>query len=67
MNAKDVRHAVGWSRAKVAVTAGCSEPTARLFEVAPDAVSERPRKALAALYARLEAQIASTPTGGEAA
>ena len=43
MNALAIRKAAGWSRAKVAVTAGCSEPTARLFEVSPDAVSDRPR------------------------
>jgi hypothetical protein len=62
MNAKELRRAAGKSRAWVAAHAGVSEPTARLYELAPDAVSERPRKALAAVYARLAAGL--VPPGG---
>ena len=70
MNAKSIRTSAGKSRAWVAAMAGCSEPTCKLFEVAgPDAVGERPRAALAAVYAQLEAQLGAAPTstGGRAA
>jgi hypothetical protein len=68
-NWKAIRAAAGKSRAYVAVHAGVSEPTAKLFETAgEDAVGERPRKALRAVYERMAADVASagkTPQAAE--
>lgn len=61
MRPKEIRQRAGRSRAWVAVQAGVSEPTARLYETDPSAVeTEAKRNALAEVYARLE-QPSSTP------
>jgi len=68
MTAIEIRARARKSRAWVAAIAGCSEPTARLYELAgPDAVGERPREALRAVYARLEAMAHATSPGGTGA
>lgn len=57
MRAKQIRELTGRSRMWVAVKAGVSEPTARLYEVDPAAIeSEQKRAALAAVYAELAAE-----------
>lgn len=56
MTPLEIRKKAGKSRAWVAAMAGCSEPTARLYEAAgPEAVGERPREALGRIYASLAA------------
>jgi len=56
MVAKEIRKKAGKSMAWVAVMAGTSEPTAKLYELAgPEAVREEKREALRRVYAQLEA------------
>lgn len=54
MRAKEIRQRAGRSRMWVAVQAGVSEPTARLYESDPAAIeSDSKRRSLAAVYASL--------------
>jgi transcriptional regulator with XRE-family HTH domain len=48
------RKAAGWSLARAAVNADVSEPTARVFEADPRAVSPESRAKLEAVYSRFE-------------
>lgn len=67
MTAKDIRIAAGRSRAWVAVQAGVSEPTCKLYEVAGrDVVGPRARASLDRVYGDLEAQLGSSPAGSAA-
>ena len=53
---KEIRKRSGRSRAWVAAMAGVSDPTARLYEIAPENVEdERKRAALAGVYGSLAA------------
>lgn len=68
MRAIEIRARARKSRAWVAAMAGCSEPTAKLYELCgPDAVGQRAREALAAVYAKLDAMAPATSPGGTAA
>jgi hypothetical protein len=53
MTRREIRRAAKCSQARAAVLAGVSEPTLRLFEAAPGAVSPDKRRVLEAFYAQL--------------
>jgi hypothetical protein len=62
MRAKEIRQRAGRSRMWVAVQAGVSEPTARLYESDPSAVeSTTKRSALASVYASLANALDASP------
>jgi len=57
MSPREVRIRARKSQVQVAVDAGVSPPTVRVYEAAPDAVSRTKREALDATYARLRASL----------
>jgi len=57
MSPKEVRQRARRSQAYCAVHAGVCEPTLRLYEAEPSAVSTRTRAKLDAFYARLAAEV----------
>ena len=66
MTPKEIRRAVGLSLQKLAARADVSGPTARVYELDPQAVKdERKRAALAREYASIASSL--HPNGGSAA
>ncbi len=62
LTAATVRALLGWSQIRVAVAAGVSVGTVRLFEAAPFAVeSATKRRALQATYASMRAELLRVP------
>ncbi len=51
---REIRKAAGVSQIQVAVAAGVSEPTVRLYEANPEAVSSEKRRALDVAYEGLQ-------------
>lgn len=57
---REIRQAAGLSLAKVAARADVSEPTARIFEIDPNAVKDvRKRESLGRVYGELSRSRAS--------
>ena len=60
---KEVRRLVRRSQIQVAVQAGVSEPTLRLYEANREAVGEEKRRALDAVYVAMEATLGLDASG----
>ncbi|MCE7892307.1 MAG: XRE family transcriptional regulator [Sorangiineae bacterium PRO1] len=67
MSPRDLRKTIGYSIERTAVAAGVTSPTVRLYEANRQAVTEKTRRKLDALYQRWSDHITSAPTTPSAA